>query len=126
MVEVEVGEHDVAHVGAIETQPLDLARRRHLLAEIRADQSEEEPAQAAARVGHVAQPEPGIDQHQALARLHEQAMAAQVPAFEDVRRTPVHQPPAKRTGGDAVEVMHAHVGLPCRRPESGAPSVSAT
>lgn len=44
MVEVEVGEHDVLHVCSVVAQALDLAHGRHLLAEVGAQQLEEEPA----------------------------------------------------------------------------------
>jgi hypothetical protein len=58
VVEVEVREHDVAHVGGLVAQRFDLPHRRHLFAKVGAQQREEKAAQAAARVGHVTQPKP--------------------------------------------------------------------
>ena len=67
MVEIEMREHDVAHVLGIEAEPLDLADGGHLLAELRTHQCQEERTQAPPRIGHVAQAEPGVHQHQASA-----------------------------------------------------------
>jgi hypothetical protein len=60
VVEVEVGEHDVAHVARVVAQARDLAHRGVLLAERRPQQQQKKPAQAAGRVGDVAQAEPGV------------------------------------------------------------------
>src|SRR5690606_27213991 len=107
-------------------QGQDLACGGHFRAQVRGKQAQEEAAEPVARVGHVAQAQSGIDQHQAIARFHQQAMAGQAGAGEQAGGAPVHQVPAQRAGGDAVEVMDLHwmlaacMSIPLQR--KGAPS----
>ena len=108
MVEIEVGHHDVANVARVEAHALDLADRGHLLAEIRCDQAEEEAREPAVRIANVAQAHAGVDEDESVRRLHQQAVRGEVAAFHHRRREPVHQPPAERAGGDAVEVVDLH------------------
>jgi hypothetical protein len=78
---------------------------------------EEETAQAAPRIVHVAQPEPGVDEHETRRRFAQQAIAAQLAAPYEAARSPVHQPPAERAGGHAIQVMNALGAVvhdPCR------------
>src|SRR5881227_1188152 len=50
VIEVEMGEDDVANVRALEAEPLDLPDGRQLFAEGGAQQGEEEAAQSSARI----------------------------------------------------------------------------
>src|SRR3954466_14452093 len=106
MIEVEVRQHDVAHVARVEAEPLDLADRRHLLAEFRAHEREEELAQAFARARAVEQPEAGIDEHQFVCRFDEQAVAGEPRAKPE--SAAVEEGAARGTSRDGVDVMDAH------------------
>src|SRR3954465_9514118 len=106
MIEVEVRQHDVAYVARVEAEPLDLADRRHLLAEFRSEEREEELAQAFARARAVAQPEAGIDEHQFVCRFDEQAVAGEPGANPE--SAAVEEGAARGTSRDGVDVMDAH------------------
>jgi hypothetical protein len=108
MVEVEMREHSMAHVARIEAQALLLAHRGHLLAEFRVEQPEEESAQALLRLRDVAQAEAGVDQHQAGVGLGKQAVARELAAAHERFGAPVHEPAAKRAGGNAIEMVDTH------------------
>src|SRR5690606_30574824 len=108
VVEVEMGQQDVAYVARVEAETLDLADGGHLLAEGRIHQEEEVRAEPVAGGCDIAQPEPGVDQYQAVGGLDQQAVAGQLAAFEDPCAAVVHEPPAQRAGRNAVEVMDAH------------------
>ena len=96
MIEVEMREHDVAHIVRIEPQPFDLADGGELLAKIRAQQPQEEPAQPAAWIVHVARAEAGVHQDQVAASLDEQAVATQRTARHHARCPAVDEPAAER------------------------------
>src|SRR5690606_27037155 len=105
-VEVKVRKDDVPDVARIVAQPLELPDRRHFLAQLGAEEKEEEAAQPAPRIGDVAQAEPGVDEHEVRGSLDEQAMAGEAPA-QRKSAAPVHERPAERARGDAVQVMDA-------------------
>lgn len=94
VVGIEVGEHDVAHVLAPETEALDLAGGGLLGVEER-PHGQTEGAHPARGLGDVPQAVPGVDEDQAPpVRLDQQHMA--------------HEGGARRAHGAAVQVMHLH------------------
>lgn len=119
VVEIQVGEDDMAHVLGGETEPVQLFQRG--VARLQADVFEhpEEPAEAITRTLHVAAAEAGIHQHQpVLLGLEQQAMANQL------RRQPlaeaIEQGAAERAHAAAVQVMDAH-GHPSLDEPTGSP-----
>lgn len=89
-----MGEHDVAHVLAPETEALDLAGGGLLGVEER-PHGQTEGAHPARGLGDVPQAVPGVDEDQAPpVRLDQQHMA--------------HEGGARRAHGAAVQVMHLH------------------
>ncbi|WP_171890893.1 hypothetical protein WCN78_12005 [Xanthomonas axonopodis pv. vasculorum] len=99
----------------VQPEPLYLPDCRHFLAQVRLDQGQKKSTQARTWLGHIAQAETGIDQHQPGAGFHQQAMATQMAAIQHAWRTTIHEMAAQRTGGDAIAVMHA----PWRAPLGG-------
>ena len=63
VVKIEMGQHDVAHIGGAEAQLFDLPQSGIGLAQPDAIGNAEEGAQSS-RLRHVARAEPGIDEHQ--------------------------------------------------------------
>jgi hypothetical protein len=107
MVEIQVREHDVAHVARVVAQARDLADRGQFLAELGPQQEQEESAQAAGRVGDVVQAVAGIDEHQRARRLDQQAVAHQA-AAQRAEAAAVHERAAQRAAGNAIQVVDAH------------------
>ena len=125
VVEVEMGQHDVAHVGRAVAQCLDLAHGRQLLAKVRIEQAQEEPREPLRGISYVGEAVARIEQHEATVGLDEHAMARKLAAY--VVRAQIHQPAAERARGDAVEVVHAHASTrsksPASRPQARAKSM---
>ena len=98
VVEVEMGRHDMAHVGDAEAEGGDLSHRR--LGDLKPGPRDgsEKPSEPA-RVGDVLDPEPAVDEDQAVLALDQQAVAAHRPADE---RGP------HGTHRSAIEMMEAH------------------
>ncbi len=103
MVQVQVGHHDMTHVGGLEAECLHLMQRRLLHAQCRPRQRAEAGAEMA-RVAHVGAAQAGVDQHQAVGALDQQAVAAHLRRFEQAAGA-VDQLLAVRAHGAAVEVM---------------------
>src|SRR5690606_23895720 len=108
VVEIEVRQHDVTDVARAEAEALDLPHRRHLFAELRAHEPQEHLAQATARIQDVEAAEAGIDQHERIRGLDEDAVTRELAALEERRGAIVHQFAAEWTGRDAIEMVHAH------------------
>ncbi len=102
VVEIQMGQHDVPHIAWVQPEPLYLPDCCHFLAQVRLDQGQKKSTQARTWLGHIAQAETGIDQHQPGAGSHQQAMATQMAAIQHAWRTTIHEMAAQRTGGDAV------------------------
>ena len=107
VVEVEVREHDVAHVLWFEPQPLHLADGRELLAKIGAEQREKESTEPAARVAHVTRAKTGVHQGEAVRGFDQQAVAAQCTARHEAGCATVHEAAAEGAGRDAVQMVDA-------------------
>jgi len=116
MIEVEMRQQDVTHLSRIEAERADLVRGRHLQAEVRTQQGQEEPAQSAARAGDIARSEPGVDEDEPVVAFDEDAVAGQAPAAQYAVGATIHEPSAGGAGGDAVQVMHAHTHQSSTRP----------
>src|SRR5690606_14903648 len=101
-----------------ESERLDLADRRQLLAKVRIEQPQEERAQPLAGCRDIAEPEARVDEHQLARGLDEDAPARELAA--QAGRPTVHQAPTQRARRDAVEVMEAHA---CEHSKSRARSV---
>jgi hypothetical protein len=106
VIEVEMREDDVAHVSGREPERLDLPHRRELDAKVRIEEPEKEPAEPLGGCGDIAEPVPGIDEHEPDIGLHEHAPACELAA--KARRAAVHQAAPERARGDAVEMMNSH------------------
>ncbi len=106
VVEVEVGEHDVANIFGRKTEGSHPAACRRDGVVGGARDELEHPGKA---VGGVVRADARFHQHQAIGRFDEQAVADQVPAFEEAA-FPVRKAAGGRTQGAAVEVVHAHDG----------------
>ena len=106
VVEIEMSRHDVANIAWAEAQIRDLPERR--LGDVepwphRCVEQKSEPA----RLVDIVDPEPGVDQDQAVIALDQQA----VTAHGRGRQWPPgasEQLPAARTERPAIEVMDAH------------------
>jgi hypothetical protein len=66
------------YVIRLETKALDLPDCGHLLTEFRLDEAQEKAAKARVRIRDIAQSKTGINKHEALLGLDEQAMTTQV------------------------------------------------
>src|SRR3712207_243991 len=110
MVEIEMGEHDVAHVGGREAERLDLADRGLLLAQLdvehRAHRAGDARLGRPMRVVDVLEAVAGVDEDEAAVGLDQQAVADEM-ALEALA-APVEQPAAERAIGAAIEMMDAH------------------
>jgi hypothetical protein len=114
VVEIEMGEHDVAHVARREAPAPHLLQGRIAVFELDPVHVNEERAQAPVRILHVPGAEPGIHEDEAArVRLHEQAMAHQLRGRAAAH--PIPQPAADRTHAAAIEMVDAH-GKPPGRP----------
>src|SRR3954466_6791520 len=69
MIEIQVGQDDVTHIAAPESQPFNLPDCCQIGAELRRDQCQEEPAQTGMRSAHVMRAEAGVYQDQAVIGL---------------------------------------------------------
>jgi hypothetical protein len=116
MIEVQVGEQDVSHVLGAEAESLDLTDGGLSLLERRTVQPSKEWTESPLGLTCVARAEAGIDEHEAvLVGLDEQAVANELRRAQEQVRVAVHQHPAERTHGHAVEVVNAHRRPPVRR-----------
>jgi len=107
VVEIQVGEHDMAHVLGGETEPVQLFQRG--VARLQADVVErpEERTEPLAGPPHVFGAETGIHQHQpVLVGFQQQAMADQL--CRQALAETIEQGPAERTHAATVQVMDAH------------------
>ncbi len=105
VVEVEVRDHDVAHVGRLVAERLHLRDRRLGEVQPRADRLHERAAETL-RVGDVAGADPGVDEGQPVRPLHQQAVRHQVVGHDA-------EPGGGRAHRGAVEVPDesAHRGI---------------
>jgi len=106
VIEVEMGRHDVAHVGDAETEIRDLPQRRLRDLEPRAGQGVEQESQAT-RVGDILHAESAVDKDEPVVTLDQKAMAAHR------RRRPgasgaAEQASAARAHRSAVEMVDSH------------------
>jgi hypothetical protein len=110
MVEVEMGQDDVADVAVVEAERLDLAVRGLLLAQPNVEHRSHragDPRRMTVGVIDVAQAVTRVDQHQPVRiGLDQQAMADEAPGQPDT--APVEQGAAERAIGAAIEMMDAH------------------
>ena len=110
MIEIEVGEDDVADVGRGEAEAFDLADRRLLHAQADVEHGAHRAGDARPRravgVVDVLQSVAGVDEHQPGVRLDEQAVADQ-PA-ERALAASVEEGAAERAVGAAIEVVDPH------------------
>jgi hypothetical protein len=110
VVEVEVGQDDVAHVLGIEPQPLHLADRGLFLAKAYVEQGMKGAAEARVRLAHILQAVAGVDQHQAVAiGLDQQALADD--ASEQAFAEAVEDGTAEGAVGAAVQVVDPQADL---------------
>src|SRR5579883_923275 len=107
VIGVEVGDDHVAHVGGAEPEALDPAQRGLLGIEARAHHGDEAGAEAAARVGEVGGAEAGVDEHEAVVALDEQAVADEARGRAQAAFAG-DQAAADGAHGAAVEVVDAH------------------
>ncbi len=109
VVEVQVGDHDVADVPRRMAERLHLAQRCLTLVQADVQHGREGAAEPRKRSGHVLQAIAGVDQHQARGvGLDQQTMTDQMP--QEPLRSAVEQRAAERAVGPAVQVVHAHDG----------------
>ena len=106
VVEVQVGRHDVADVVDAEAEVGDLPQGCLRDFEPRPRQCGEQGAEPLG-IGHVLDPEPGVDEDEAVLALDQQAMAAH---RRDRPRAAAaaEQPPAARAQRPAVEMVNSH------------------
>ena len=125
MIEIEVGDDDVAHVHRIEAERADLRQRRLLEAQLEVVKADEQRADPRRRLRDIAGAKASIDEHQPGLGLDQQAVADQV--TEHARAGAIKQPPAGRATGAAVKVMDAHQRCLARRAAvcASMPGVSA-
>src|SRR3546814_9150267 len=75
VIEIQMCQHDVAHVGGMEPERLELAQRRFLLAQLDAMKHAEEWIEAYLRRANILQHEPSIDENENVTRrFHQQTM----------------------------------------------------
>ncbi len=106
VVEVQVGEHDVAYVGRVVAEPGHLLERGLVLGQRGSGPAEEVRAQGVLGICDVHLADAGLDQDQAVVELQQQAVAdrgqrLEYPGFGVVRLYRPH--------GAAVQVVGAHV-----------------
>jgi hypothetical protein len=109
VVEVEVGDGDVADVGRVEAQAADLLHGRLTELGLRAKADRERHAETSVRAGDVVSAEAGVDQHEAVPGLDQQAVAAHARAPEAALAGDQSAP--VRAEGAAVEVVNRHPGV---------------
>jgi hypothetical protein len=107
MVEIQMGQHDVAHVPGREAPGRHLRQGGVAVLEPDPVHVDEERAQAPVRVLHVPGAEAGIHQDEAArVRLHQQAVAHQLRGRAATH--PIPQPAADRAHAAAIEMVDAH------------------
>ena len=107
MVEVEVRQDQVAHVGRGEAEAADLRKRCLGLIERGAHAHQEQATEALDRTGDIARAQPRVDEDEAVIGLDEQAVADE-PGSPQQAGMPVHEPAAGGTHRPAVEVVDPH------------------
>ena len=100
LVEIQVREHDVAHVVGAEAHRFDLAHRRHLGAQVRCEQAARSGREAPLGIHDIAHAQARIDEQQAFAGFDREAMAHAAPAREHAARGAIDEPPAEGTRAD--------------------------
>lgn len=111
VVDVEVRDHDVAYVPGVEAEAPHLFDRQLLAQERRASEEQEAPPQGVEWLSQVVAAERGVDQHEAIRGLDQEAVTDQTrPA-----RCAPGQAATDRAEAGAVEVMDFH-----RTPDSRA------
>lgn len=117
MVEIEMSGHDVANVARTEAEVRHLPQRRLGDLEPRPHDGVEQETEPPGFLD-VLNPEPGVDQEEAVFALDQEAVSAHRRGRQ-WRAGAAEQPPAARTQGPAIEVMDAHRS-------SGRPRLSQT
>jgi hypothetical protein len=113
MVKIEMRQHDVLHVCRLKTQSFELPQRRHFYPKIRAKQCQEKAAEAARRVGYVAQSKPVSTSTRPCSLPTRRQWQHSSPRFIMKSVGPsISLPPRARR--NAVHVVHAHCGSPGR------------
>jgi hypothetical protein len=107
-VEIQVRRHDVMHVLAAKTEPLDLRHRGLLQREGRRVLRKEATPEATG-ISDVAGADPGVDQHEPVRRLDDEAMAYHPRAREEPS-LPQNEPLAARAERPAVRDLSRSQG----------------
>src|SRR5262249_36050073 len=97
--EIEMGDHDVAHIGGAEPEPFDVAHGCfvRIVSGVKQVTHWAEPT----RIGDISQPIAGVDEDKAAVGFDEKHMV-------NHRRRP------RRSHGSAVEVVNLHGARVCR------------
>jgi hypothetical protein len=107
VVEVEMGEDDVADVPGLKAEPLDLSNGGVALPQLGCVERQKKPAQSIGRIAHVAQAITGVDEDERMALLEQKAVRCET-AAKRVLREAVHEDAAEWAGRDAIEMMDSH------------------
>ena len=106
MIAVEMRQQEMPHIGGRIAERLDLLHGR--LGRIEPRRGLPHPfATEPRRVRDIVEPDAGIDQHQAVRGLDQEAMTHHPGALKDAAGA-VHQPPADRAHGAGIEMVDAH------------------
>ena len=104
VIEIQVGNDDVANGARIETARFDLGDRGVALVEHRANQAHEESPQASTRVLHVGAAKARVDEHEPVSHLEKEAVTDKVlvaPPIEGQRAEPrFHMTAREMMNGD--------------------------
>jgi len=123
MIEIEVGQHNMAHIACRKSKLLDLSDRRVLAIELDVIKVDKEGAEAGIRRLNIAQSEAGINENKSLIRFNEQTMA------DKVRRQPateaIEERPANRTHTATIEMVNLHKSSVTMPPRSHPKCVSS-
>lgn len=106
VIEIQVGDHDVADIGRAVAECGHVGQRRFSLVEFRPRHCDERTPESSTGLGDVGCPNAGVDQYEAVIAFHEQAMTDHPPRTEPAPRR-ADQLAAVRTHRAAIEMVDA-------------------